>query len=411
MRCEIVAIGSELLLGAVDTNSAWLSEHLAAIGVDCHHHSTVGDNTGRIAGALEVALSRSDAVITTGGLGPTQDDVTREAIALLMGVPLEKDPLVEEALRARHLARGTEMTPNNLRQAEVPRGAQIIPQTLGSAPGLHCLVAGKPVYALPGVPREMKEMASQTVFPDLVRQAGSGAIASRTLRTFGVSESALAARLSDYYDRLGQEGSNPTLAFLASAAEGVKVRITAKAASAAGAESLLEEHEQALRSLLGEAVFGLGDVGLEDAAAAGLCAHGLSLGLAESVTGGLVSSRLVSVPGASGWYRGAVVSYDSAVKYSLLGVAEGPVVTERAAVEMAQGAIKVLGSQVGLSLTGVAGPGGQEGMAPGTVFLAVVGPGDKESLRKLSLPGNRETIRELAASWALWSLHCHLLDL
>ena len=234
MRCEVVAIGTELLLGQiVDTNSSWIGEQLAVSGIDSHFQTKVGDNLDRMVAAIRIALSRSDAVIVCGGLGPTQDDITREAIAEVMNVGLERDEAVVERIGAMFDARGREMADNNLRQADVPVGAVVIAQTRGTAPGLICPVGHKVVYAVPGVPYEMQEMVTRAVLPDL---AGAGrdtaaTIVSRVLRTWGLAESTLAEKVGPRLDALDAAGGNPTIAFLASGIEGIKVRITAKAAT------------------------------------------------------------------------------------------------------------------------------------------------------------------------------------
>ncbi|HMC51606.1 MAG TPA: CinA family nicotinamide mononucleotide deamidase-related protein, partial [Acidimicrobiales bacterium] len=287
MRCEVVAVGTELLLGQiVDTNSAWLGEQLAAVGIDSHFQVKVGDNLARIAQGLRIALSRSEAVLVCGGLGPTQDDITREAIAEVMNVALERDPAIEARIEEMFRARGREMVDSNRRQADVPRGATAIPQTRGTAPGLICPVGHKVLYAVPGVPHEMQEMVTRAVLPDLAARAGTRAtIRSRVLRTWGLAESTLAERVAPRVAGLDAAGGNPTIAFLASGIEGIKVRITAKAEDEAAAFALIEKEEAELRSLLGELVFGVDEDTMEAAVGALLEDFGLSLGLAESMTG------------------------------------------------------------------------------------------------------------------------------
>jgi len=406
VRVEVLAVGTELLLGQiVDTNSAWMGEQLALAGVDSHFHQSVGDNRARIVLALRSALARSDGVVVCGGLGPTHDDITREAIAEVMNVALVRDEAIVERIRAMFGSRGREMPESNGRQADVPVGARTIPQELGTAPGLICPVGHKVIYALPGVPYELAEMFTRGVLPDLRRRAdvggGPSVITSRVVRTWGMSESGLAELLAPRIEALDAAGANPTIAFLASGIEGIKVRITAKAPDAAAADAALAAEEAEVRRLVGGAVFGVDDDTMESAVAALLVERGLTLGLAESLTGGLVASRLVAVPGASEWFRGSVVSYASAVKHDLLGVPPGPVVTEAAARAMAEGARRVLGSDVALALTGVAGPDSQEGVAPGTVLVGLALPGlDTESL-EVHLPGDRERVRQYAAISAL----------
>lgn len=400
MRCEIVAVGSELLLGQiVDTNSAWLSEQLALAGVDRTHGQTVGDNLERIVGALELALSRSDAVIVCGGLGPTQDDITRDAIAAVMGVPLVTDDDVADRILDRFAARGRRMPANNMRQALVPQGASAIadPQP-GTAPGLICPVGDKVIYAVPGVPYELHEIVLGAVLPDLARRSDNvSVIRSRTLRTWGDSESGLAERLADHMRELDATGpGGPTLAFLASGIEGLKVRITVKADDEATAAQLIEAEDKIVRDLVGDIVFGVDDETMEHALAARLLDRDLTLAVAESLTGGLVASRLVNGPGASDWFRGGVVSYATDVKFSVLGVPEGPVVSAEAAAAMATGVRDLLGADVGLGVTGVAGPDALEGQPPGTVYLgAVVGDADPVTTRVM-LPGDRERVRQFA---------------
>ncbi|MGH9066138.1 MAG: competence/damage-inducible protein A [Acidimicrobiales bacterium] len=430
MRAEVVAVGTELLLGQiVDTNSSWLGQRLALAGIDSHFQTKVGDNQARIVAALRTALSRSDAVITCGGLGPTQDDITREAIAEVMGVELVTDSEVLEWIEARFRARHREMAPSNARQAEVPAGATVIPQVGGTAPGLICPVGGKVIYAVPGVPGEMKEMVERAVVPDLQSRAGAASvILSRTLRTWGLAESTLAEvvapRLAalDEAARAGaglasgsqsgpEVGSSPTIAFLASGIEGIKVRVTAKAADRASALALLDAEEAELRALLGDRVFGLDDQTMEHSVAGLLRAAGLSLGLAESLTGGLVASRMVDVPGASEWFKGSVVAYDTGVKHRLLGVPDGPVVSEQTALAMAEGARRVLGADIGLGITGVAGPDSQDGVDVGTVWCGLAGPGATSEGTRLQLPGDRGTVRQLAAISLVDLLRRRLLSL
>jgi nicotinamide-nucleotide amidase len=412
MRCEVLAIGTELLLGqVVDTNSAWIGEQLAIAGIDSYLQVKVGDNQGRIVTAIRQALSRSDAVVCCGGLGPTQDDITREAIAEVLGEPLELDETVAARIETIFAARGRVMSRNNMRQAEVPRGATVIPQVRGTAPGLICRLGDRSIYAVPGVPHEMREMVERAVIPDLVAQAGPPAtILSRTLRTWGLAESALAERLGSRLAALDAAGGGaPTIAFLASGIEGIKVRVTAKAPTRAEASALLDREEEAIRDLLGPVVFGVDDEGMEAAVGKLLVAKGQTLGIAESLTGGLVGSRISEVPGASDWFRGSIVAYASEVKRELLGVGDGPVVSESAAEEMALGASARLGADVGLALTGVAGPTEQDGQPVGTVWIGLAMDGQPEA-RLFQLPGERQQIRQLATISALDWLRRRLVE-
>jgi nicotinamide-nucleotide amidase len=403
VRVEVVAVGSELLLGQIaDTNSRWIGEQLAASGVESQFHQHVGDNLGRIVLALRTALARSDGVIACGGLGPTQDDITREAIAQVMGAQLERDDEIASRIEKMFNSRGREMPENNRRQADVPRGATVIEQRRGTAPGLICPVGNKVVYALPGVPHELEEMFGRSVLPDLrdrlsIEGAG-GVIQSRVLRTWGSSESGLAEALDAHMTDL--DGSDLTIAFLASGIEGLKVRLTVKAATDDAARRRLDDEERVVRAILtsslGEIVFGVDDESMERAVANRLTAHGLTLAVAESLTGGLVASRLVGIDGASAWFRGGIVSYATDVKFSLLHVAPGPVVSGAAAKEMAAGVRAVLGSDVGISLTGVAGPSEEEGVAVGTVYVGLAIRDAEPTAVELRLPSDRNRIREYA---------------
>jgi nicotinamide-nucleotide amidase len=395
MRCEIVAVGTELLLGQiVDTNSSWMGEQLALNGIEHLRQTKVGDNLGRIVDVLREALGRADAVIVCGGLGPTQDDITREAIAQVMGVPLVRDPAVEGVIRHLFESRGRTMAANNLRQADVPVGATVIEQQTGTAPGLICPVGDKVVYAVPGVPYEMKEMLERSVLPDLAARAGHRqVIVSRVLRTWGESESRVAELLDPRIAALDAAGG-ATIAFLASGIEGIKVRLTARADTEAAAASLLDAEEAEVRALLGPIVFSNEDLPMEAEVGRLLEAKGLTLAVAESLTGGLVCSRVVNVPGSSEWFRGGVVAYESQVKFDVLGVPEGPVISEEAAMAMAEGVRRVLGADVGASTTGVAGPAEQEGHPAGTVWLGTA-VGDDATAVHVQLPGDRDRVRQL----------------
>jgi len=409
LRCEVLAVGTELLLGQiVDSNSAWIGEQLAASGIDSHYQTKVGDNLGRIVEALRLALTRSDAVIVCGGLGPTHDDITREAIAAVMGVELRLDDDVAGFIRALFATRNRRMPDNNLRQAMVPVGATVIPQTRGTAPGLVCPVGDQVIYAVPGVPHEMQDMVQRAVLPDLRARAGeSSCIVSRVLRTWGESESGLNERLQPLIDEL-EEAGNPTLAFLASGWEGIKVRLTARADSTDEARAVLEPWEQRVREVMGVQVFGVDDDTMESVVLQLLRERRLSLGLAESVTGGLISARLVGVPGASDVLRGSIVSYATEVKADLLGVAPGPVVSPEAAADMAAGAARALHSDVGLAVTGVAGPAEQEGQPVGTLHVGVSIDGTVITA-SLRLPGSREQMRQMSVISALDVLRRQLL--
>jgi nicotinamide-nucleotide amidase len=405
VRAEIVAVGTELLLGQIaDTNSTWIGQQLAAAGIDCNYATKVGDNLDRIVLALRTALARGDAVIACGGLGPTQDDITREAIAAVMGVQMHRDEEVVQRIAAMFSSRGRVMSDSNLRQADVPDGAQLIMQTRGTAPGLICPVGHKVIYAVPGVPYEMRDMVQRAVLSDLSARADErgerAVIRSRTLRTWGLAESALGELVAPRFDALETSSyeERVTIAFLASGIEGIKIRLTSKAKTDEAARAALDAEEKELRGLLGDVVFGLDDETMEMAVARLMLERHLTLAVAESLTGGLASSRLVSVPGASEWYRGGVVAYSSDVKRDLLGVPEGvAAVSAQCAITMAAGVRTRLGSEVGLSTTGVAGPTEQDGRPPGTVFVGLALPGTEPEAVELRLPGDRDRIREYSS--------------
>ena len=410
MRCEVVAVGTELLLGQViDTNSSWIGEHLATLGIDSHYQTKVGDNLERIRATLEVAVARSDFVVVCGGLGPTPDDITRDALAAVMGTELRRDAELADVIAAKFWRRGRSMPENNLRQADVPEGAAAIPIIPGTAPGLVCPVGDAVVYAVPGVPWEMKEMMTGWISGDMQRRAGvASVIRSRTLRTWGESESGLAEQLGGVIERLDASG-HATLAFLASGMEGLKVRLTAKAPTEAEAAAILDGEEAAVRAAIGDRIiFGTDDETMESAVLE-LCRRaGLTLATAESLTGGMVAARLVAVPGASDVFRGSLVTYAAETKRRLLGVPDGPVVSEEAVRAMAAGACEQLGAGCSLAVTGVAGPASADGEEPGTVWMATSVDGHVVASRQ-SFPFDRERTRQFTTIGVLNLLRLRLL--
>ena len=397
MRCSVVAVGTELLLGQiVDTNSSWIGEQLAANGIDSLLQVKVGDNHQRIVDVVRSALREADAVIMCGGLGPTHDDLTREAIAEVMGVELVMHDDIAQVIRNIFESRGRRMADNNLQQAMVPVGATVIHQTRGTAPGLMCPVGDKVIYAVPGVPHEMQDMMERAILPDLRARSGdTSVIASRVIRTWGESERGLNERLNPIIAQL-EDLCNPTLAFLGSGWEGIMVRLTAIGADSQQAHAVLDEWQAKVLELVGDVVFGFDTDNMETVVLNLLREQGLTLGLAESVTGGLVSGRLTSIPGASDVLRGSVVSYSSEVKFDLLDVPRGPVVSEDAAVAMAEGARRVLGADVALSLTGVAGPTEQDGQPVGTLCIAVAINGRSTVSTTHRMPGQRDQMRQMS---------------
>ncbi|MGH2785963.1 MAG: competence/damage-inducible protein A [Actinomycetota bacterium] len=413
MRAEVVAVGTELLLGDIaNTNAQTIGQELARIGVDCFVHTAVGDNVDRIAEALRAALERADAVVVTGGLGPTQDDVTREAIASLVGKPLIRDERLVDDLRARFERMRRDMPASNLRQADRPEGSVSIANPVGTAPGLLVEHDGKVIYAVPGVPSEMERMLHAAVLPDLARRSGGAAsIVSRVVRVGGLAESAVGEALGPTWTALGP--GDVTMAFLAGGGE-VRVRLTAKAPSEAAANERLDRVEAEVRAALGPAVVGVGDETIELIVSRLLDGRGWTLACAESITGGQIATRITELPGASATFRGGVVSYATDAKSSALGV--DPALIERHGVvsaavarAMAAGARKAFDADVGLATTGVAGPTELDGKPVGTVVLAVSGPlGEFD--RQVHLPGDRATIRRIASGAGLNLCRLYLLE-
>ncbi|MBI4697202.1 MAG: CinA family nicotinamide mononucleotide deamidase-related protein [Gammaproteobacteria bacterium] len=393
-----MAIGTELLLGQItDTNSSWIGEQLAQAGIDSHYQVKVGDNLERIVECIGRALSRNDAVICCGGLGPTQDDITREAIAEVMGVKLVRDDEIGERIRRMFESRGRTMPANNLRQAEVPAGASPIAQMPGTAPGLVCPVGDKVIYAVPGVPSEMREMVLGTILPDLQRRAGMTAvIKSRTLRTWGHSESGLAEMLAPRMDELDQ-GGKATLAFLASGIEGIKVRITAKGESEAATNAIIAEEEKIIRSILGHCVFGVDEETMETVVLDRLKENGWTLAVAETdATGGLISMRLCAkYRHAAGVFLGGVVVNDHESQQRILGVKPAPFPNPATTAELAEAVRRKFGAEVGLATTAVDDSVRAPGMRPGTVFIGLAFADDARAER-IQLPGDRERIREFS---------------
>ena len=406
MRCEIVAVGTEILLGQiVDTNSAWIAERLADAGIDCHFQTVVGDNPERMLEVLAAGVKRSEALIVTGGLGPTQDDLTREVVAELMGVELVRDTEIVERIKRRFSSRGKLMPENNLKQADIPIGAKAIAEMPGTAAGLICpMPGGKVIYLVPGVPAEMKQMLEGTVLEDLISRSGErSVISSRVLKTWGHSESGLAEDLAKEIERLDHNGEL-TLAFQASGIEGVKVRMTAKAADKEQSDLLLNHEENVLRELIGEYIFAVDEQTMESVVLDQLKAQSLTFATAESITGGMIGSRLTEVPGSSDSYLGSVVAYEADIKRSLLNVPSDISVVSKEAVEaMALGVCELLSADVSVAVSGAAGPYPHEGQEPGTVWMATNVRGNVESF-KVVFPFDRTQIRQFTVITVLNAL-------
>lgn len=406
VRVELVTIGDELLLGdTVNGNAAWLGRRLAEAGVEVAGSTVVGDDADTIIKAVTTALARSDAVITTGGLGPTGDDLTRDALARAAGAALVRDAGLEERIRRRAADAGIELRPMALRMAEVPEGAAIIPNSLGTAPGLRIELAGGLVYALPGVPAEMRVIMTEQVLPELRSRVTGPVPRTRTLRTAGMRESDIATALAPV-----EAMEDVRLAYLPDPAQ-VKVRITATGQDAATRLGLAEERA---RDLLGTAVYGADDETLDRVVCRLLAERGQTVAVAESLTAGLLGAELTMMPGASAMFLGGVITYATELKERLLGVpaellAEHGAVHPDVAAAMAAGVRDRLGASWGLAVTGVAGPDPQDGRPVGTVFVGVAGPGTEPVVESPWLPssGPPEALRPLLRRMTV----VHALDL
>jgi nicotinamide-nucleotide amidase len=415
MRAEIVGVGTEILVGDIcNDNAAWMSRALADIGVDVLHHQAVGDNRARIAESIRLAVSRADAVLVTGGLGPTQDDITREGLSDALEIPLEREPQVERFLRDLYARWGRPMPEANLQQADVPRGGRYWLPKRGTAPGLAVQASdGTRVYCVAGVPAEMREMMSDHILPELSALAGPATLAYRSVKVVGVAES----RIAELLDDLFRAGGNPAIAYLAGHGE-VRVRISAKAVGLAEAQAMIEPVEREVAARLGDAVFGYDEDTLEGVVGRLLVRHGRRLACAESLTGGELGARISETAGASEYFLGSAVTYTAEAKHAILGVSQevldGPgVVSEACAREMAEGALRAFGADVAVSLTGAAGPEPHDGADPGTVFagLAVAGQPSAGRVREMHLRGDRAMIRRWSEQQALDLVRRHLQGL
>lgn len=406
MRVELITIGDELLLGfTIDTNAAFLGRELAALGVDVPRRTTVGDDRDAIAAAIREALSRSDGVITTGGLGPTSDDLTIEAVAAALEAELVRDDAVvarlEEMWRSR--GRSDPLPQANLSQAMLPRGARVLRNDHGTAPGVFAEAAGdRWVAVLPGVPREMREMYNGSL-RDLIRARAPDdrVVASRTVRTTGIAESLLPPLLGDD----AQNSGDLTLAYLP-AVEGVDLRLTCRGLPPDEAERTLAAAARKLFMRLAPYAYAEGTMDLAEVVLECCRRSGLRLAIAESCTGGLLGQRLTAVPGSSDVFAGGIIAYDYEVKVRLLGVDRAELekcgaVSEPVVRAMADGVRSRLGVGLGVAITGIAGPGGGTPEKPvGTVWIAVATPGGIVA-RQLRLFGDRDEIRRRSAQAAL----------
>ncbi len=410
MQAEIISVGTELLLGQItDTNAAYLARLLALHGVDVLFKQTVGDNADRVRSSVQMALGRSDLIVMTGGLGPTEDDLTAEAVADAIGRPLVYDQAVADGIAAFFVRRRRTAPESIFRQARIPAGAQVIPNHRGTAPGLIVPVGDRTICLFPGVPREMEGLVEEGLIPWLRARQGDEVIQSRVLRIAGLGESVVEERVRDLI-----HGTNPTVAPLAKTGE-VHLRITAKGTPAA-VIPLIDRAEAGLRALLGDAVFGMDDETLHEVTARLLIARGVTLAVAESCTGGMVISRLTDIPGSSAFMQAGFVTYSDEAKVRDLGVPASLIerhgaVSGEVAAAMAEGVRARCGATMGLAVTGIAGPTGATPAKPiGLVFVSLARPGGTrtEELRFGEEPG-RAGIRHLAAQTALNLIRLTLL--
>lgn len=405
LSLEIVAVGTELLLGeTVDTNAAHAGRMLAAQGITVTRRATVADRHEEITAAVGAALSRSGTVIVTGGLGPTRDDLTRDAVATLLERPLEFRDDVWQELVARWQRIGRTIAASNRSQAMVPVGGTVLPNRWGSAPGLWLETAGGLVILLPGVPLEFRNLLEHEVLPRLTARHGTRRTVSRMLRTTAIPES----RLGELLGPLEESLRPVTLAYLPDQG-GVDLRLTAWQLDPAGADAALDRAEAVVRDAAGRWIYAAGDADLADVVLAELRARGLTLATAESCTGGLLGGRITAIPGSSDVYHGGIVSYADEAKVALLGVdpstlAAHGAVSEAVVREMAAGALQRLDADAAMAVTGIAGPdGGTEDKPVGTVWLGWALPGRQEAAR-IGLAGDRGQVRERAVQAALWGL-------
>lgn len=409
MNAELIAVGTEILLGdIVNTDAQVISQGLSELGIDVFYQTVIGDNPDRLERVIREAADRADIIITTGGLGPTLDDLTKETLARVFGKEMELHEPSLARIRAFFDRIGREMTPNNEKQAWLPHGCTVFVNEWGTAPGCAFEAGGKHVIMLPGPPRECEPMFQKCAMPYLYPLAG-GCIVSRNIRVFGLGESAMEDRLHDLMETM----HNPTIAPYAKVSE-CFARVTAKAESVEAAETLLAPVVEQVAGMLGDDVYGIDVDSLEQVVGDGLRARGLTLSVAESCTGGLLSKRITDVPGCSDYYLGGVCSYSNAVKMNVLGVRAETLdsygaVSQETAEEMAAGVARALGTDVGVGITGIAGPGGgSEDKPTGLVYISVYFQGKCFTRRTLNAYG-RDRVRNQAASTALDMIRRHIL--
>lgn len=403
LDAEIIAVGSELLLGQItNTNARFLSEQLARLGINVYYHTVVGDNPGRLKRAIQIAQERADLIVFSGGLGPTKDDLTKEVIAETIGVGLEEDQEAMNYIEKYFRVRNMPMTPNNRKQANILQGATVLPNETGMAPGMALKKDGIIYMLYPGPPSELEPMFLKYGRRFLLRELNKiERIESRVLRFFGIGEALLEAELED----LIANQSNPTIAPLAGDGD-VTVRLTAKGDDDAERKEMLDRLEKEILRRVGSYFYGYDDTNLFVELARTLEEKKLTLAVAESLTGGYFQEKVTDIPGASRWFKGGIVSYTNEVKQKVLNVREETLNREGAvsaacAQEMAANVKRILDADVGISFTGVAGPDPSEGKEPGTVFCGLALADDVKSFQ-FHFSGNREAIRRRAVHHGAW---------
>ncbi len=408
MIVEIISIGTELILGdLLDTNAAYIAQKITASGFNIHYMTTVGDNRDRMVDTLARAIKRSELIITTGGLGPTDDDLTREAIAESTGCPLQEEPELLQHLVNYFKQRNYQMTANNRKQVLLPEGARVIKNQLGTAPGILLEKKDYTIIAMPGVPGEMQAMLTAEVIPYL-KKYSKDLIKSRVIKFFMIGESALETQLQDILERQ----TNPTMALLAGRGE-VKLRITAKASSAQKANLLLDRAEEMIRERTAQYIYSNNDQDLAEVVGRLLEKKGLTLALAESCTGGLLGNRITDIPGSSAYFIGGLVTYSNQSKIEQLGVQvltleKYGAVSRESVAEMAEGVRNKMSSDLGLSISGIAGPGGGNEEKPvGLIFIALA---DREKTVTYRLKLHRDRIwnKWMSSQYALYYLYQYL---
>ncbi|AZR72562.1 competence/damage-inducible protein A [Anoxybacter fermentans] len=413
MKAEIICVGTELLLGdIINTNATWLANQLKDLGIDLYYISTVGDNRRRMEEVFKTAYQRSDLVIITGGLGPTEDDLTREVVSAVTGRRLRFYQELADQINEKFKKFKRKMTPNNLRQAYLPEGAEVIKNRVGTAPGLYLKVNNTIFVALPGVPREMKINFTEEVLPRLKKELPEkGIILSRLLRICGIGESAMEEKVKDII----QNQSNPTIAPLAGNSE-VYLKVTAKAASKKEAEALLKDTVDQLYQRLGMYIYGENDETLELVVGKILKKHGLKLAIAESCTGGLIGHRITNIPGSSDYFERGFVTYSNEAKIEELGVPEDVIVrygavSPETAKAMAEGVLENSRADIAVAVTGIAGPGGGTPEKPvGLVYCAIADKSGRVDLYDFHFWGEREWIKYSTSQYTLYHLWKYLIN-